>query len=101
MGTSLLQKVSRDTYSFTMKGSALEDADGKWRDISRRPASLRERLPNPGRQAVVMDGRDILGIPLHELGGRPNMLQPVFENGRLLKDWSFDDIRERINEAGD
>lgn len=100
MGTTLLQKVSRDTYSFTMKGSAVEDANGKWRDISRRPASLRERLPSAGRQAVIQDGRDILGIPLQDLGARHNLLQPVFENGRLLKDWSFEEIRERIKAAG-
>lgn len=99
MGSSLLQKVSRDTYSFTMKGSALQDGDGKWRDISRRPASLREKLPAPGRQAVVQDGLDILGVPLGELAGRPNLMQPVFENGTLIKEWGFEEIRSRIRAA--
>lgn len=101
MGSSLLQRVSRDTYSFTMKGSAIEDAEGKWHDISRRSANHRERLPSSGRQAVVRDGLDISGVPVNELAGRENLLQPVFENGKLLKDWTLDEVRERINAVPD
>jgi nicotinamide phosphoribosyltransferase len=30
-----------------------------------------------------------------QLAGRPNMLQPVWRDGELLRDWTFDEVRAR------
>ncbi|MGG7519508.1 nicotinate phosphoribosyltransferase [Allorhizobium undicola] len=98
IGASQLQKVSRDTYSFTMKGSAIQDGDGSWRDMSRRPVNMHEKLPRAGRQAVVEEEAELVAIRREELGGRQNFLQPVWENGRLLKEWSFDEVRARARQ---
>lgn len=95
MGSALLQKVNRDTFSFTMRASAREDEHGNWHDVSRLPASPGEKLPTSGRRAVVAEDGDTVVIRLDEAGGRASLLQPVWENGRLLKDWSFDEIRRR------
>ncbi|MHB0951384.1 MAG: nicotinate phosphoribosyltransferase [Allorhizobium sp.] len=95
MGSALLHKVNRDTFSFTMRASAREDEHGNWHDVSRLPASLGEKLPTSGRRAVVAEDGDTVVIRLDETGGRASLLQPVWENGRLLKDWSFDEIRRR------
>ena len=38
-------------------------------------------------------------MPLAELGRRDNMLQPVWQDGRLLKDWGFEEIRARADAA--
>ncbi len=100
MGSSLLQKVSRDTLSFTMRASALQDEGGVWRDIGRRPGNPQEKPPTLGRQAVVQEEGDIFAVPLGELGQRPNLLQPVWENGKLLRDLAFDEIRELAAAAG-
>lgn len=97
MGTAILQRLSRDTFSFTMKASARRDSAGRWHDMSRRPAHLREQLPPAGRQAVVMELNQYVGVPLAELGARENLLQPVFEDGQILKEWDFDEIRERAS----
>ena len=52
-----------------------------------------------GRLAVITDGTDIVNIPLTELGNRENILQPVWENGRLVRDWTFDEVRKRAAEV--
>jgi len=99
VGSTLLQKLSRDTLSFTMLASAMQDDSGSWHDIGRRAVNPRERPLPSGRQAVVKDGLDLLGMPLAELGRRDNMLQPVWQDGRLLKDWGFEEIRARADAA--
>lgn len=95
IGASLLQRVSRDTYSFTMKCSARQDTEGHWHDMSRRPATPQEHLPESGRRAVVVVDGDPQGVHLNDLAGRENLLQPVWEAGRLLRDWSFEEVRAR------
>ena len=99
MGSALLHKINRDTLSFTMRASALKDDKGAWRDIGRRPTNPQEKAPMSGRLAVITDGTDIVNIPLTELGNRENILQPVWENGRLVRDWTFDEVRKRAAEV--
>ncbi|CAH0338919.1 nicotinate phosphoribosyltransferase [Rhizobium sp. CECT 9324] len=99
MGSALLHKINRDTLSFTMRASALHDDKGVWRDIGRRPTNPQEKPPMAGRLAVITEGTDIVSVPLTELGRRDNILQPVWENGALLRDWMFDDVRKRAAEA--
>jgi nicotinamide phosphoribosyltransferase len=52
-----------------------------------------------GRVAAIADGHDIMPIPLEDLGARPNLLVPVWQNGELLVDWSLDEIRARATAA--
>ena len=95
MGGSLLQKVNRNSYSFTMKCSAKQNDDGKWHDMSRLPPNPQEKLPRAGRRAVAEIDGALFDMHVDELAGRENLLQPVWENGRLLKDLSFAEIRAR------
>lgn len=100
VGSTLLQKLSRDTLSFTMLASAMQDDSGSWHDIGRRPANpARERPLASGRQAVIREGTDILALPIAELGRRENVLQPVWQDGRLVKDWGFAEIRAHADAA--
>ncbi|MBN9032697.1 nicotinate phosphoribosyltransferase [Rhizobium sp. YJ-22] len=100
MGSGLLQKVTRDSYSFTMKANACEDADGVWHGIAKRPATMREKASRNGRVAVVEQFGELVGVSLEEVGGRHNHLAPVWENGKLLRDWSFDEVKARAQGAG-
>lgn len=95
MGASLLQKVNRDTYSFTMKCSARQDGEGNWHDMSRRPVMPHERLARSGRRAVVMVDGAPADLHASELGGQEDLLQPVWRDGELLRDWTFEDIKAR------
>ncbi len=99
MGGELLQKINRDTLKFAMKASAA-NVNGLWRDIFKDPATDRGKRSKKGRLAVVESVQgDLKTIREQDLGRQENLLVPVFRNGRLLKDYSFDEIRARAAEA--
>jgi nicotinamide phosphoribosyltransferase len=98
MGGGLLQKVNRDTQRFAFKASAIK-RDGEWHDVYKQPldeskASKKGRLAlafrESGEYVTITEGQiqsfDLL---------KPNVLQTVFEDGKLLVDQSFTDIRRR------
>nr|WP_316651258.1 nicotinate phosphoribosyltransferase [uncultured Gellertiella sp.] len=96
IGSQLIQKVSRDTYAFTMKVNARQDGTGRWHDLAKRPATMQEKASKSGRQAVVVELAELAACRLDDIGLRQNHLVPVFENGNLLVDWTLDEIRARI-----
>lgn len=95
MGGGLLQKVNRDTYSFAMKTNARLDDAGRWHDVFKRPATMNVKASKAGRQAVVSGLSGLEAARLDELKERRNHLEPVWNDGELLRDWSFAEIRER------
>ena len=95
MGGGILQKVNRDTYAFAMKANARQDASGRWHDVWKRPATMNVKASKAGRQAVVSGLAGLEAVRLDALAGRENQLQPVWQDGRLLKDWSFEEVRAR------
>ncbi|MDZ7823473.1 MAG: nicotinate phosphoribosyltransferase [Ahrensia sp.] len=97
MGAGLLQMVNRDTLRFAMKANARLDIDGNWHGINKDPATDPSKASKRFRQAVVRRDNKPVAIPLTEIGAHDNLLQPVWENGKLLKDWSLSDIRQRAN----
>lgn len=94
MGSQLIQKVSRDTYSFTMKINAVADDQGRWHDAAKRPASMQEKGSKAGRQAVVTELFERAACRLDEIGPRQNHLQPVYRDGALLREWSLEEVRQ-------
>ena len=91
MGGGLLQKVNRDTQRFAFKCSA-QQRYGNWYDIFKQPldsskASKRGRLKlarnSDGRFFTVKDDSE----------DYQDILVPVFENGVILKDYSFAEVR--------
>lgn len=99
IGSQLTQKVSRDSYAFTMKANARQDETGRWHDIVKRPATMKEKSSKAGRQAVVVELAELAACRLDGIGTRQNFLVPVYENGTLLVDWHLDEIRGRIRQA--
>lgn len=95
MGAGLLQKVNRDTYSFAMKANARQDTQGAWHDVFKRPATMNLKASKGGRQAVVAGAGGLEAARADQLVGRENLLQPVWRDGQLLRDWTFDEIRAR------
>jgi nicotinamide phosphoribosyltransferase len=95
MGGALLQQVNRDTLKFAMKASAVK-ANGEWRDIFKAPSTDPQKISKAGRLALIHDDFNCYHtVAEKKLGDRPNELQIVFRNGKLLKDWTFDEVRER------
>ena len=99
MGGELLQKVNRDTMKFAMKASAAK-VNGLWRDVYKDPTTDSGKRSKKGRLAVVRAANgEINTIREQELGQQHNLLEPVFRNGRLLKEHRFDEVRERAAQA--
>lgn len=99
MGAGLLQKVNRDSLRFAMKANAREDADGSWHGVNKQPKTDPEKASKRYRQAVVMEDGKPVAMALKDCKGRENLLQPVWENGKLLTDRTFAEIRERAARA--
>jgi nicotinamide phosphoribosyltransferase len=97
MGGGLLQKVNRDTLSFAMKASAIQ-INGEWRDVYKQPITDSGKNSKRGRLAVIKDAGGIKTIREDALSWETNLLRPVFRNGELLVDDSFEVIRARSNQ---
>jgi nicotinamide phosphoribosyltransferase len=98
MGGALLQKVHRDTQEFAMKANAIE-RNGHWYDVYKTPLTDMSKVSKPGRLALIHDEKiGFKTIRLDQLNNQRNLLIPVFENGKILKDWTFKEIRQRTEE---
>jgi nicotinamide phosphoribosyltransferase len=93
MGGALLQGMNRDTLKFAMKASAIK-MNGKWVDVFKDPVTDPGKKSKRGRLALIRNMSGKYETVQYEEGvGHENMLKPVFENGRLIKDWTFAEIR--------
>jgi nicotinamide phosphoribosyltransferase len=97
MGGALLQKVNRDTMRFAMKANAVK-VNGEWRDVYKDPVTDREKRSKKGRLAVIeCEPGNYQTIPEAELGSQKNILETVYRNGKLIREFSFDEVRENAS----
>jgi nicotinamide phosphoribosyltransferase len=97
MGGALLQKVNRDTMRFAMKANAVKVA-GVWRDVYKDPVTDRGKRSKKGRLAVIEhEPGNYQTIPEVELGSQKNILETVYRNGKLIREFSFDEVRENAS----
>jgi len=89
MGGGLLQAVGRDDFRFAMKASAIR-VDGEWRDVYKDPVTDSGKRSKRGRLALTGSFET---VRVEEIGKKENLLVPVFRDGKLLKDYSFDEVR--------
>jgi nicotinamide phosphoribosyltransferase len=93
MGGGLLQQLNRDTLRFAMKANAIE-IDGTWHDVFKAPATDGAKASKAGRLAVVK-GADGWKTVRRDQAAGGNLLEPVWRQGKLLRDWSLDEVRAR------
>lgn len=96
MGGGLLQKVDRDTQRFAYKCSSVT-IDGEDRDVYKDPIGDKGKKSKKGRLALINTLNGYKTVTEHEAGSS-NLLGVVYENGKLIKDQSFDEIRKRARE---
>lgn len=99
MGGGLLQHVNRDTLRFAMKANAMEDKDGEWHDVFKKPATDPGKGSKAGRQAVVADGGSLIAVKFDDLAGRENLLKPAWRDGKMLVRHTLADLRARSEAA--
>lgn len=95
MGAGLLQKLDRDTLKFAMKASAVQ-IDGEWHDVYKDPITDHGKQSKRGRLALIRNAAGRLEtIQAGDIAIHPNLLRPVYHNGKLLADDTLTQIRER------
>ena len=103
MGGALLQKVDRDTQNFAFKCSYTVNENGEV-DVRKSPIEINaqgERVQSfkkskAGHLKLIFD--PITGkhsTVEHASDEEGDVMVPVFENGVILKEWTFEEIRER------
>lgn len=88
-GGALLQMVNRDDQKFAMKCSAAL-VDGKWVDVFKDPITDKGKQSKKGRVTLFKtENGFVSGVE----NGEPDALEVVFENGVLVRDMTFDEVR--------
>lgn len=94
MGGGLLQKLNRDTMRFAFKSSA-QKRNGEWHDVYKKPKDV-TKSSKRGRLKLI----EVVGAhgrrydTVNEDFPAEDLLITVFENGELIENQNFVDIRK-------
>lgn len=91
MGGALLQQINRDTQKFAFKCSQVL-VHGEERDVYKDPITDSGKRSKRGRLKLVRRGNDYQ--TLSEQSEGEDLLHTVFENGALMREYSFEQVRE-------
>jgi nicotinamide phosphoribosyltransferase len=108
MGGALLQKVDRDTQKFAIKCSSIV-INGEEVDVQKNPIEINEfgervqsfKKSKAGRMKLVHKGvTDYNNSDEYETVTKcddfsDDILVDIFENGKILREWTFQEVRER------
>ena len=102
MGGALLQKVDRDTQKFAFKCSSII-INGEEADVQKNPVEIDEngnrvqsfKKSKAGRLKLMKDTEGNFYTQEHSHDEEGDCLITIFLNGDILKEWTFEEIRER------
>ena len=110
MGGALLQHLNRDTQNFALKCSAAR-IDGRWIDVYKDPVTDKGKGSKRGRMTLLRHRElgtfQTLPVP-PEAESLADVVKPpgfddamvtVWENGHLVRDWTFAEVRSRADAA--
>ncbi len=97
MGGALLQSVNRDTQSFAMKCSHITVGD-KHVNVFKDPITDSGKKSKRGRLDLVKINGEFATVPQSEARTR-SWLETVYENGEILCNETFENIRRRANNS--
>lgn len=104
MGGGLLQQVNRDTLRFAYKCSAVE-INGEWVPVSKDPVTDPGKRSKAGRLALVKGlGGSYTTVPEESTVGpnkqfTANAMETVYENGKICRKYTFDEVRANARAA--
>lgn len=104
MGGALLQKLDRDTQKFAFKCSYAEVGDRKV-DVQKNPVELDShgelrssfKKSKAGRLKLIHTGEGYQTVREEALPEYEDQLEMVFENGVVLREEQFEQVKERTN----
>ena len=103
IGSRSYQSMTRDSFGFALKATSVV-IDGQEKAIFKAPKTDKggTKKSQKGRVRVYRNDQGQLtyedGYTRESLAGCDNLLLPVFENGRLLRRTSLEDIRQLLKE---
>jgi nicotinamide phosphoribosyltransferase len=89
MGGGLLQQLDRDTQRFAFKCAAALRG-GEWVDVSKDPVTDTGKRSKKGHLALVHEGG---AYSTARAPRKDDLLVPVYENGRVLRTYTMDEVR--------
>lgn len=91
MGGALLQQSNRDTQQFAIKASSMVRNERVY-ELQKRPVTDNGKWSKAGKQKLIYVDGVLTTVKTDQMGH--DILQTVWENGKLLIDPSFTEIRE-------
>lgn len=103
MGGALLQEVSRDTYGFAMKASAIE-SEGRWRAIFKDPVTAKTKASLKGLvEAATDEYGNVVVCQMPSMGGidrdKRSIMKTVFLNGDVMNTLTLAEVRENARRS--
>jgi nicotinamide phosphoribosyltransferase len=101
MGGALLQKVNRDTQKFALKCSYAE-INGQWVNVKKHPIEMNKngelvksfKVSKAGRLKLIKMEDQYYTTDVYS-NHHTDKLETVFENGKVTKEYTFEEIRDR------
>jgi len=90
-GGGLLQMLNRDTLRFAFKCAEIT-INGKTRDVFKNPVTDTSKASKKGRMKLIKDAEGFRTVREDESG--EDILQVVFENGKLVKEYTLEEVRK-------
>jgi nicotinamide phosphoribosyltransferase len=100
-GGGSLQKLDRDTFKMAVKCSAIS-VNGELRDVFKDPITDKGKRSKKGRLDLICDENgqyQTVPILICQSQHPNSVMETVFENGEIKKEYTLDEIRERANEG--
>ena len=94
MGGGLLQQINRDTFKFAFKCAAGK-INNFWRDVYKQPFTDSGKNSKRGRMKLIKNNGSLITVAKMEYDD-DNIMQPVFKNGELLRDFTFNEVRNNV-----
>lgn len=103
MGGALLQKLNRDTQKFALKCSFAK-VNGKEIQVRKNPVEMNEdgeivksfKISKAGRLKLINVQGNYQTVTEEQHSELPDILETVFENGAIVKECTFEDVRDRV-----
>lgn len=89
-GGGLLQMLNRDTLKFAFKCAEIT-INGESREVFKDPITDIGKRSKKGRMKLIKDGEGFKTVREEEPG--EDILQVVFENGELVKEYTLEEVR--------
>ena len=93
MGGALLQKLNRDTQKFAFKCSYVQVGD-EGRDVYKEPITDSGKRSKAGKLKLIRKEDGSVDTINTEVGYEKDLLETVFLNGEIMKEYTFDEIRK-------